>query len=236
MGFPSPTSKPIIISSFKENWHIWILIGIIAIGTLLRLYRFGDLAITGNEDYVANAVQGVLETWLPLYPSGALYPRSLPLTYLTALSVNLFGYDEFALRIPSTVFSILSILVGYLLAARLFGTRVAVLAALLLAFSDWEILLGRTARMYGMLSFFLLLSTLLLDKAVMEGGRVNKLLSLTSIVVTCFIHKLAIMLLPFSIFYFLFRRPRGKAAFYLLVSGIVIILAYAGNQKLENHF
>jgi len=222
--------------SITKPKFYWILIGIVIIGTLLRLYNFGDLALTGNEDYVANAVKGVLDTGLPVYPSGVLYPRALPLTYLTSLSVYMFGFEDLVLRIPSTVFSVLSIVVGYLLAVRLFGIRAAIIVALLITFSDWEILLGRTARMYGMLSFFLLLSTWLMDKAIMEGGRVLKSLSLTSIIITCFLHKLAIMLLPFHIFYFLFRQPRGKTAYYLLFSGFIVIISFYTNNLIDKHY
>lgn len=236
MNFSLSPLNTKILTSFQTHRHLWLLMGIIAIGTILRLYRLGDLGITENEDYVANAVKSVLETWLPTYPSGVIYPRALPLTYLTAMSVHIFGFEDFVLRIPSTIFSVLSIIVGYLLAARLFGIRVALIAALLIAFSDWEILLGRTARMYGMLSFFLLLSTWLLDKAIMEGGRILKSLTLASLIITCFIHKLAIMLLPFFLFYFLFRQPRGRALKYLIVCGLVTIFSYTLNNLIERHY
>lgn len=225
-----------IVNCFKGRRHLWLLFGIISIGILFRLYRLGGLGITENEDYVANAVSGVLATWLPSYPSGALYPRALPLTYLTSLSVYLFGYEDFALRIPSFIFSTLSIVVGYLLTVRLFSVRVALIAASLIAFSDWEILLGRTARMYGMLSFFLLLSMWLLDKAIMEGGRVLKSLTIISVAVTCLVQELAIMLLPFYFFYFLFRRPRGKALRFLFVCVLVTVCTFAANSFIKRHY
>lgn len=231
-----PVTKQNISFHFKKNRHLLLLLGIITIGILLRVYKLGDLGLTENEDYVANAVRGVLDTWLPIYPSGALYPRALPLTYLTSLSAYIFGYDDFTLRIPNTIFSILSIVVGYLLTARLFGIRVALIAAGLIAFSDWEILLGRTARMYGTLSFFLLLSMWLLDKAIMEGGRITKHLTFLSIIIACLVQELAIILLPFYFFYFLFRQPRGKKLRLLLICALVTIFAFATNTFIKRHF
>jgi len=232
---PSPLKNK-TLTGLNTYQHLWLLLVIVAFGIVLRLYNLGSLGLTENEDYVANAVRSILQTGLPIYPSGVLYPRALPFTYLTSISVHLFGFEDFSLRIPGTVFSVLSIVVGYLLTARFFGVRVALIAAFLFAFSDWEILLGRTARMYGTLSFFLLLSIWLLDKAVLEGGKFLKSLTIISLVVTCFIHKLAIMLLPFILFYYLFRKPRGQNMKFLALCIFATIFAYVSNSLIERHY
>ncbi len=222
--------------NLTSTQQFFLVAFIILIGVFLRVYKSGTLGLIGNEDYVANAVQGILKTGLPLYPSGAYYPRSLPFTYLVSLAVSTFGFSESIIRLPSIIFSILTILVGYLLAARLFGIRVALIAALLLTFSDWEIMMGKTARMYGMFSFFLLLSIWLLDKAYLERGRVLKVVTLITILITCFTQRLAIILIPIILFYYFYRRPEGKSVYFLIISVFVVFLGFYINTSVVSHF
>ncbi len=174
----------------KRPTRGWLLAGIVLLGLALRLYRLGALGFAGNEDYLVIAVRGVLATGLPEFPSGVVYPRALPLTYLTAGLASLFGTSEPVVRLPSVLFSTLSIALVYLLARRLFSTPVALLAALLTALSDWEVQVGRTARMYAMLSAVCLLSVWLLDRALVLRQRRSGVAAVISTALACWTHQL----------------------------------------------
>jgi len=73
---------------------------------------------------------------------------------------RLFGTSLFALRFPSVLFGIGSILLLALLGARLHGPRVGLLAAALMAFNGMQIFWSQMARMYAMICCLALLTTL----------------------------------------------------------------------------
>jgi hypothetical protein len=65
--------------------------------------------------------------------------------YTLALCFKLFGPSEVAARLPSELGSVVSIALVYYLASRLYGRAVAVLAAILMALSPFNILFAPTA-------------------------------------------------------------------------------------------
>ena len=65
--------------------------------------------------------------------------------YTLALCFKLFGPSEVAARLPSELASVASIALLYYLARRLYGRSVAILAAILMALSPFNILFAPTA-------------------------------------------------------------------------------------------
>lgn len=84
----------------------------------------------------------------PALPSGVFYPSSMAYNYLLAGVVALFGDGPVAVRSPSVVLGALNVLLTYLLVRRLAGREVAVVAALALAVSPWQVAWARQARFY----------------------------------------------------------------------------------------
>ncbi len=64
--------------------------------------------------------------------------------YLTAGWIALMGRSLFAVRLVSVIFGTLTVAAAYHLTRQLFGTRTALLAALLLAISFWALMYSRT--------------------------------------------------------------------------------------------
>jgi hypothetical protein len=87
-----------------------------------------------------------------------VYSRAILSTTLIALSFAIFGVTEFAARLPSVLFGTLMIPLVYLIGSRWGNSRIAIIAAVLITFSVWEIAWSRQARMYQQLQFFYLLS------------------------------------------------------------------------------
>ncbi len=75
--------------------------------------------------------------------------------------VSLFGHHERAVRSLSGLFYILAIVALYCLARELYGDELALLCAVLYACSPLAILSAQFARMYSLLSFLSIVSTLL---------------------------------------------------------------------------
>lgn len=87
-------------------------------------------------------------------------PSHPPLYYIVAnLSVGAFGASEFALRLPSALFGILTIPLIFLLGKRLHSIETGLLAASMFAFGSVEVYYGQEARMYSMVLFLAVLST-----------------------------------------------------------------------------
>ena len=112
-------------------------------GAYLRLANLGDLGFRWDEDLSGLTVQAILEHGIPQLPSGLIYLRGLGSSYLMALSAQWLGFSEYALRLPSALFSILTIALCFLFARRLFGDMVGLLTAAIFALSMWDIEMGR---------------------------------------------------------------------------------------------
>lgn len=127
---------------------------LLAFALLLRVYDLGTPSLWMDEAITAEAAKGVLEHGFPVLPSDQSYTRGLLNTYIVAASFKLLGVSEFAGRLPSVAFGTATVAVVYLLGTALGGRRVGIIAAVILAVTDWDIAMSRQARMYAQLEFF----------------------------------------------------------------------------------
>lgn len=151
------------------------LIAIIALGFIIRFYRLGE-APAGL--YLDEAAQGynaysILRTGKDEF--GKLFPvvfrsfadfKTPVYIYLIVSLIPIFGFTPFTVRLPSFIFSVLTLplvyfLIKYLLPRKKIATPLALLTVLLLAISPWHILFGRTAFETNIAFFFLLLAVYL---------------------------------------------------------------------------
>jgi mannosyltransferase len=86
-----------------------------------------------------------------------------------------FGGSEFFVRLLSVLFAIASIPVIYLLGRRLFGSRVGLIAAALLAVNAYHVQYSQDARSYSLMVFFCLLSSLHFLKCLSDPSRRNRI-------------------------------------------------------------
>ena len=136
----------------------WALVLVVAIGAYLRLAHLGALGFRWDEDLSGLAVRAILEKGVPELPSGMIYLRGGLFSHLMAASASLFGFSEFALRLPAALFGIALIVAAYLFGAALFGRIVGLVTAALLAISFWDIDLARYARFYSAFSVLYVLT------------------------------------------------------------------------------
>jgi mannosyltransferase len=152
---------------FRQNLNKiptgWYLSAVLALGALVRFVNIAKSSIWHDEGYtmmlVPQSIGSIIaRTGRDVHP---------PLYYLALhLWIGLFGRSELAARGLSAIFSLATIVVGYLLIRRLFNEPAARLAALFLALGPFLVRYSQEARMYGMVAFLMVLATYCLTRAV----------------------------------------------------------------------
>jgi hypothetical protein len=210
-----------------------LVAGLVTTGLVLRLWRLGALGYAGNEDYTVIAARAVAATGLPTFPSGLDYVRGLPLTYVTALGVRWFGDSAFVMRLPSALCSVVAIALAYAFGRRLLGRGPALLVAALMALSDWEVALARTARMYGALSLLFFATAFLAYRAATERGWRPRVAAIATAVIACFLHQQAALLVPVYALIYVAVEPMGARRRFLAGLVAVTLLAMWANVAVE---
>ncbi len=132
-----------------------ILFFIIVLASVLRLWQLGNIPPSPDWDEASlgyNAYS-IMQTGKDEYrQSFPLILRSFDdykpglYTYLMIPFIKLFGLEVFAVRLPSAIFGILTVIATYFLVKELFKkSSIALVASLLLAISPWHIQFSRIA-------------------------------------------------------------------------------------------
>jgi 4-amino-4-deoxy-L-arabinose transferase-like glycosyltransferase len=169
------------------------------------MYDLGVPSFWLDEAISSIAAIAILDTGSPTLQSGVVYSRAILSTTLIALSFAIFGITEFAARLPSVFFGTLMIPLVYLIGSRWGNSRIAIIAAVLITFSVWEIAWSRQARMYQQLQFFYILSLYLFyEFTVHKNLKWGALLTL-SVAGTVLSHVFGYVLLLVFVAYMLIR-------------------------------
>ena len=158
-GF-GPASRGIVVA----------LILVLTAGALLRLSDLGEPSISHPEVYVPGLDlplgiseppprHEVAETiWWHFHDE----PHPPAYYYLMLGWTELFGTSATSIRMPGVIFGVASILMVFLVAAELFGSRVAIIASAMVGLNGALVFWSQNARMYAMSTFLMLLSVWLL--------------------------------------------------------------------------
>lgn len=134
----------------------WFILGVIVlVAIVLRFWQLGQVPISPDWDEVSlgyNAYS-ILHTGKDEY--GKLLPvvmqsygdyKPALYSYLSIPSIMVFGLNVFAVRLPSAVFGILTVIAVFFLVRELFKKdTLALLVALFLSLSPWHIQFSRVA-------------------------------------------------------------------------------------------
>lgn len=144
---------------------ITILIFLI-LASFLRFYRLADTPPSLNWDEISHGYNAysILKTgqdeWGVSWPTifRAYGDYKLPAyIYLTVLSEAILGLNSFAVRLPSVLAGIASVLFTYLLVKKLFKNElISLLSAGFLAISPWHFFLSRPALEANLASFLVI--------------------------------------------------------------------------------
>ena len=107
----------------------------------------------------------------PTYNGEAFLDKPMFFTWLVAISFSLFGYTEWAARLPAALISLLCVLVTYYLGRRMFGARTGFLGAAVLATTLLQLAMSRTVVHDIALVLFTTLALYLLWVALVDPER-----------------------------------------------------------------
>lgn len=179
-----------------------------------------ELTVTGESREGAIAWQ-ILKTnnWVfPIVNGERLPEKPILFPYLCAISMKLFGKNEFALRLPSSLLAILCLLLTYLLAYKAFKTRtIALLSSLILAVSVNYYALATKARIDMTLCFFTTMALFFLYSVFYE----NK-------------PKYYLFTIPFVTLAILSKGPLGLA-FFIWVAFFFLVLTHKTQDNQLNY-
>ena len=124
----------------------WVLPAIVVVGVALRLWRSTTNGLTFDESYTAIVSRRPLGSLLDYLRHTDLHP---PLDYILRMPLGHAGASDFALRLPSVVFSSAALaLFAWWMRKR---GWVGVIATVLVAVSTFQLIYGGEARMYALL-------------------------------------------------------------------------------------
>lgn len=217
----------------KPLYQYGLLAGIVLLAAILRFYRLGDWSMWIDEIYTINRAQihfsdpfRVLQNlpttlWLPIS------------VILTNIFLHTFGVNEWSARMASALIGIVSIPLLYFFTRRIFGVGVALVLALLLAFSPWHLFWSQNARFYTSLMLLYALAAFLFHLALERDRPVYFLgfyilfyFALSERLVAAFLMPVIIVYV-FSIWIFRFNPPPGLRTRNLLIFLAPILLMIA---------
>lgn len=171
----------------NKKKEILFLIIIFSIAIFLRFFKLGlnpasiywDEAAIGLDAYSISQTgkdMNNMDWFQPVLGSYGDFKAPV-LIWLASLSVNFFGMNAFAIRLPVALFSLLSIYLSYLLVREIlsFNDTLArryklmpILTAFIMSISPWTVHFGRIAFESSLSVAFLLLSLIFFIKAIKD--------------------------------------------------------------------
>ncbi len=143
----------------KESVFIFSLI---ALCLILFFFNLGNRALWDIDEgkHAATSKDMVLSgDWVtPKYNGEKFYDKPPLHNWLVAISFMIFGFNEFAARLPAALLGMGCVMITYLLGRRIFGPTAAFLSSLVLASSVEFFVLSRTVVHDISLAFFITLA------------------------------------------------------------------------------
>ncbi len=124
-------------------------VGAAAIAALaLGAAHLGGPSLWHDELVHVSVARSIAETGRAALPSGEPYYNGTVFHLFLAVAIRLFGVDEAAVRAPSVVFSAVNVVLTFWVLRPLVGRKAAIVAAIGMAISPWNVAWARQARFY----------------------------------------------------------------------------------------
>lgn len=134
---------------YRPLLYMMIALGIILVATASRFHMLGTQSLWYDEGVAYTHSLRTLPELVPVLQRNVHVPAYFA---LLGLWEDVAGSSEFALRLISAFFSILSVAWAYALGKRLYHPIAGLVAAGLVALNTFSIYYGQEARMYAMLT------------------------------------------------------------------------------------
>jgi mannosyltransferase len=185
------------------------LIGIALLTAALGLIRLGSKSLWHDEAYSFAMARLPFETfWKALVAQEAF----TGLYYLVLHAWTTLGTNEAWLRLPSVTFGVLGACALFALNRRLFGTTVALVAAVLLAVNSFAVGYQQEARAYSMAMFSVVLATYVLVLAVDRPSRAGWMGYAVAAAFAVYAHPFAAFVIGAHLVWLVLRRRASASA------------------------
>lgn len=177
-----------------------IVFSLTLVAAVPRFYELGALGFYGDEETTSFPARSLAEGNGAQMPSGMPYRRALPHTWLNAISARVFGLDqELSYRVAGALLGTLTIPLLFIMARPFVGGAIALVAAVLLAFSEWHIITSREARMYAPFLFFYVGAGFAIWRWSVTGAGRDMLVASTLLAMAVSFHALGIFAAIFAL-------------------------------------
>src|SRR5512139_3134656 len=141
----SSSMQPIPHSTFRiSHSAVWLMVGILLLAAAFRFLAVDSAPPGWRDDELIefNIDRRIADGWRPLFITEAEGHEPV-YHYLHAGTILLFGDNIIGYKWLPMAGGLLTIALAYALAKKMFGVRVALLAAALIAVSFWPIMYSR---------------------------------------------------------------------------------------------
>ncbi|MBT6774404.1 hypothetical protein HOA91_03460 [Candidatus Woesearchaeota archaeon] len=200
-----------------------ILFLIVILGATLRFYDLSTESLWTDE--MVSLIHTQKENYKGLIDS-VIYTELMPPGYFITLKywASLFGTSEFSLRFLSAFFDSLSVILIYLLGAKVFNKKVGLISALIFSTTMLQIVYAQEARPYALFGFLVLLSTYLF--ILLSQTPLNK-------------RKKIYFLFGYSLVNAILLYTNYMALFVIIFHSLILFFYYREHKShlnLKNHF
>jgi len=215
----------------------WVLLlSLVGFAIWLRFYNLGRLGLWGDEGFTYLSVEGILKHGYPILPSGNPYLKDILFSYLSSIPPLFGGMGEFSIRFTNALFGVLLIPAFYFVSKRFLPLPFALMGAVILTLSHWEIEFARHARYYCQLQFFYLLSLYFFYTGFIEERRRDVKFAFLFFVLACLSHQLAYTLIFSFVVLLWVKGFRVLLKPRVLLYGLLYAFVVGGLQLFEVYF
>jgi len=149
-GYRSHARMPDMKSG--RNTYLFFLAAIVILGLFLRLHGLGSESLWLDE---GTSVRLAREPFQEILNEPAVYLSHPPLYFVLLKQwLRVSGDSEAAVRLPSAIFGVLSLIVFFGVSAQLFGKKTGLIAVFFLCMSAYHVHYSQEARGYALAVFF----------------------------------------------------------------------------------
>jgi 4-amino-4-deoxy-L-arabinose transferase-like glycosyltransferase len=228
-----------------RRWQIVALVGIAALAVALRLTLLTEMpaSLFKDEGRHALKVAQILDdpSYRPVYEPDIALPALF--LYPMALAFKVFGVSLLTLRLFMATMGVIDVALLFLLARRLFGTRVGLIAAYLFAAAFWALRMQRVALAPAFSTGLVLLALLLFVRAMQVRRWGDWALAGVGASGTLYCYHsgpFTLVLIALVALVLLIRGPRRFLRFWLprfaVLAGVFLILAAPLFRYVVTHF
>jgi len=192
----------------------------ILLATTLALLFLGNKSLWLDETYSIT----IARDWPNIWPVMLRYEASMWFYYTLLHFWLKIGESEFIVRSLSVVFAVATVPVVYALGTRLFGSRVGMLAGLLLPLNAFFIRYAQEARSYSLLVFLATLSSYFFVRGVERPSWKHWASYVISIILAMYTHFFGALVLIAHVTSLVFLHQRKIPWKGLAISGVAAVL------------